>query len=187
MARRVAIAALATLVLAAGAAHGALLRANDGPWLSYGHDAQLSNAVISPTLRPSTAPGLAEQWRTTLDGLVVASPLYAEPTVDGAPHGVVYAATEAGSIYALSAADGHVLWQRTTGTLDACGGTFGISSTGAIDRSRSTLYEIGADGQLHALDLATGAEAPGFPIDLIPSPTTQYVWGGLRIVGNRLY
>ena len=186
MARRVAIAALATLLLAGGA-HGAPLRGNDGPWLAYGHDNQLSNAVISPTLRPSTVPDLAEQWRTQLDGPVVASPLYAEPTVDGAPQRIVYAATEAGSIYALAAADGHVLWQRTTGTLDACDGTFGISSTGAIDRARNTLYEIGADGQLHALDLATGAEAPGFPIDLIPSPTTQYIWGGLRIVGNRLY
>jgi outer membrane protein assembly factor BamB len=187
MARSVAIAALATLVLAAGAAHGALLRANDGPWLSYGHDAQLSNAVISPTLRPSTVPDLAEQWQTTLDGLVVASPLYAEPTVDGGPRGVVYAATAAGSIYALSAADGHVLWQRTTGTLDACGGTFGISSTGAIDRAGSTLYEIGADGLLHALDLASGAERSGFPLAVIASPATQYVWGGLRIVGERLY
>src|SRR5437764_8698196 len=158
MARRVAIAALATLLLAGGA-HGAPLRGNDGPWLAYGHDNQLSNAVISPTLRPSTVPDLTEQWRTELDGVVVASPLYAEPTVDGAPQRIVYAATEAGSIYALAAADGHVLWQRTTGTLDACDGTFGISSTGAIDRARNTLYEIGADGQLHALDLATGAEA----------------------------
>jgi outer membrane protein assembly factor BamB len=187
MAWRVAIAALATLLLSGGGAHGAPLRGNDGPWLAYGHDNQLSNAVVSPTLRPSTVPDLAEQWRTKLDGVVVASPLYAEPPVDGTPLGVLYAATEAGSIYALAAADGHVLWQRTTGTLDACDGTFGISSTGAIDRTRNTLYEIGADGQLHALDLATGADASGFPIDLIPSPTTQYVWGGLRIVGDRLY
>jgi outer membrane protein assembly factor BamB len=188
MARSVAIAALATLVLTgAGAAHTATLRGNDGPWLAYGHDAQLSNAVLSPTLRPSTVPDLAERWRTKLDGFVIASPLYAEPAIDGTTTGVVYASTQAGSVYALAAADGHVLWQRGTATLANCDGAFGISSTGAIDPTRGRLYEIGADGVLHAFDLATGAEAPGFPIDLIPSPTTQYVWGGLRIVGQKLY
>jgi len=181
MAARVAIALLATLLVAgaAGGARGAAPRANDGDWLSYGHDGRLDNAVVSPTLRPSTVPDLRERWRAELDGTVVASPLVAGD--------VVYAATEAGSVYALATGDGRVLWQQTTGTGFECGITFGISSTGAIDKTRRLLYEIGADGQLHAFDLASGAEAPGFPIDLIPSPSTQYVWGGLRIVGDRLY
>jgi outer membrane protein assembly factor BamB len=177
----VAIALLATLLVAvaAGGARGAAPRANDGDWLAYGHDSRLDNAVVSPTLRPSTVPDLRERWRAQVDGTVVASPLVAG--------GVVYAATEAGSVYALATGDGHVLWQQTTGTIAACETTFGISSTGAIDRGRGVLYEIGADGQLHAFDLASGAEAAGFPLDLIPSPSTQYVWGGLRIVGGRLY
>jgi hypothetical protein len=189
MAPRAAIALVAAIAfaLSGGGARGTLFRGNDGPWLAYGHDNQLSNAVLSPTLRPSTVPDLSERWRTKLDGFVVASPLYAEPSVDGRLLGVVYAATEGGSVYALAAADGRVVWQRTTGTLDACGFMFGISSTGAIDPARGRLYAIGADGELHALDLATGVEAPGFPLALIPSPTTQYVWGGLRIVGDRLY
>jgi putative pyrroloquinoline-quinone binding quinoprotein len=72
-------------------------------------------------------------------------------------------------------------------TSERCGITFGVSSTGAIDLARGKLYAIGADGQLHALDLATGADAAGFPIDLIPAPSAQHVWGGLRIVGDRLY
>ena len=189
MAARVAIALLATLLVAGAGdrAHGAPLRANDGDWLAYGHDNQLDNAVVSPTLRPGTVPDLGEQWRAQLDGLVVASPLYAEPTVDGRRAGVVYEATENGSVFALAAGDGHVLWQQTTATTPACDTTFGISSTGAIDKSRNALYEIGADGQLHAFDLATGDEAPGFPLDLIADPSTQYVWGGLRIVGDTLY
>jgi outer membrane protein assembly factor BamB len=189
MARKAAFALAAALALAGagGRADGALLRGNDGPWTSYGHDAQLSNAVVSPTLRASTVPDLAEQWRTELDGAVIASPLYAEPAIGGRRSGVVYTATWSGSIYALAAADGSVLWQRTTGTTETCGITFGVSSTGAIDRARGLLYAIGADGQLHALDLATGKEATGFPVDLIPSPSTQHVWGGLRIVGDTLY
>jgi outer membrane protein assembly factor BamB len=181
MAARMATALLAMFLLAgaAGGARGAAPRANDGDWLSYGHDNRLDNAVISPTLRPSTVPDLHEQWRAQLDDTVVASPLYAG--------GVLYVATQGGSVYALSARDGHVLWQQATGTTPACGATFGISSTGAIDPVRRLLYEIGADGKLHAFDLASGAEAAGFPVDLIPSPSTQYVWGGLRIVGDTLY
>jgi outer membrane protein assembly factor BamB len=179
MAARTATALLA-LLLVAGGARAAMPRANDGAWLSYGHDGRLDNAVISPTLRTSTVSHLRERWRAQLDGTVVASPLFAG--------GVLYVATQAGSVYALAAADGHVLWQQTTGTTLACGGfPFGISSTGAIDGKRGLLYEIGADGKLHALDLRSGAEGLGFPLDLIPSPSTQYVWGGLRIVGDRLY
>jgi outer membrane protein assembly factor BamB len=179
MAARTATALLAVLLLAGGA-QAAAPRANDGDWLAYGHDGRLDNAVVSPTFRPSTVPNLHERWRAQLDGTVVASPLFAG--------GVLYVATRGGSVYALEAADGHVLWQQTTGTTLACGGfPFGISSTGTIDRARGLLYEIGADGKLHAFGLESGAEAPGFPVDLIPSPSTQYVWGGLRIVGERLY
>ena len=184
MAARMATALLAMLFLAGagggGGARAAAPRANDGDWLSYGHDGRLDNAVVSPTFRPSTVPDLHERWRAQLDGTVVASPLFAG--------GVLYVGTQNGSLYALSASDGHVLWQQTTGTTLACGGfPFGISSTGAIDKTRGLLYEIGADGKLHAFGLGSGAEAAGFPVDLIPSPSTQYVWGGLRIVGGRLY
>jgi outer membrane protein assembly factor BamB len=181
MRARAAIALLATLLLATSAAGKPAPRgfANDGEWLSYGHDDRLTNAVVSPTLRPTTVPNLREQWWAELDGLVVASPLFAD--------GVVYAATEGGSAYALDGADGHVLWRQQTGTASECGITFGISSTGAIDAERRVLYAIGADGELHAFDLASGAEAAGFPIPVVASPSTQYVWGGLRIVGHMLY
>jgi outer membrane protein assembly factor BamB len=181
MRARAAIALLASLLVATPASgHPASrVRADDGEWLSYGHDDRLTNAVVSPTLRPTTVPGLRERWRAQLDGLVVASPLYS--------NGVVYAVTEAGSVYALDAADGHVLWRQQTATAFECGTTFGISSTGVIDRDRRVLYEIGADGQLHAFDLATGAETAGFPVAVVASPSTQYVWGGLRIVGRTLY
>src|SRR5919206_2745944 len=180
MAARTATALFAILLLVGGGARAAAPRANDGDWLAYGHDGRLDNAVVSPTFRPSTVPALHERWRAQLDGTVVASPLFAG--------GVLYVATQAGSVYALAAADGHVLWQQTTGATLACGDLpFGISSTGAIDRARGLLYEIGADGKLHAFGLASGADAAGFPVDLIPSPSTQYVWGGLRIVGDRLY
>jgi outer membrane protein assembly factor BamB len=173
-------------------AHAAtsLVRGNDGPWVAYGHDDQLSNAVVSRILDSRTVPRLAERWTAPLDGLVTASPLYAEPLVDGVRTGVVYVATESGSVDALAASDGHVLWERpgVPKLVEGCGGfPFGISSTGAIDRGRNVLYAVGADGLLHAYDLATGAEAKGYPVPVVASPADQYVWGGLRIVGTTLY
>src|SRR5689334_21547060 len=104
MAARMATALLASL-LVVGGARAAAPRANDGAWLSYSHDGRLDNAVVSPTFRPSTVPNLHERWRAQLDGTVISSPLFAG--------GVLYVATQAGSVYALSAADGHVLWQQT--------------------------------------------------------------------------
>src|SRR5207237_803114 len=148
MAARMATALLATLFLAGGAA-AAAPRANDGEWLAYGHDGRLDNAVVSPAFRPSTVPNLRERWRAQLDGTVVASPLFTG--------GVLYVATQGGSVYALAAADGHLQWQQTTGTTPACGGfPFGISSTGAIDRARGLLYEIGADAELDGSFLCAG-------------------------------
>src|SRR5436309_5806369 len=123
MAARMATALIAMLLAAGGAgggAHAAAPRANDGDWLAYGHDGRLDNAVVSPTFRPSTVPDLHERWRAQLDGAVVASPLFAG--------GVLYVATRGGTVYALAAADGHILWQQTTATTPACGGSpFGIS------------------------------------------------------------
>src|SRR5438105_6651657 len=190
MLRLLAVASLAAALVAPAHAGTSLVRGNDGPWLAYGHDDQLSNAVVSRVLDSRTVPRLAERWEAPLDGLVTASPLYAEPLVDGVRTGVVYVATEGGSVYALAAADGRVLWQQpgATALLDACG-TFGvgISATGAIDPGRNVLYVVGADGLLHAYDLATGIEADGYPVQVVASPLDQYVWGGLRIVGSTLY
>lgn len=190
MLRLLAVAGVAAAFAAPAHAGTSLVRGNDGPWLAYGHDDQLSNAVVSRILDSRTVPRLAPRWNVELDGLMTASPLYAEPLVHGVRTGVVYVATEGGSVYALAAADGRVLWQQpgTAAILDSCPGfPFGISSTGAIDLGRNVLYVVGADGLLNAYDLATGAEADGYPVQVVASPADQYVWGGLRIVASTLY
>jgi outer membrane protein assembly factor BamB len=153
-------------------------------WTSYGYDNQLRNAVPSTLLTLRSVTRLAPAWKTGLDGPVYASPLSAQ--VDGRQ--VVYVATEAGSVYALAATSGAVLWQRELGTTttELCG-TWGITSTGAIDLARKLLYVIGATGQLHALSLATGDDAAGYPRQVVSRPDIEYVWGGLRIARDRLY
>jgi outer membrane protein assembly factor BamB len=158
----------------------------DSSWLSYGFDDQLTNAVTSSTISAATAPSLALRWSVPLDGWMAASPVAAE--VGGVT--LVYAATEGGSVSAFTAETGNEIWTQYVGALDTVGscGTWGVSATPAIDTERNLLYVIGSSGQLHAFDLATGAEAEGFPIPLtVDRNAVEYVWGGLRIVGDRLY
>lgn len=181
---------LAALALAVAVAAPS---ASASDWARYGGDAQVTNDVPVATAQalgfdPSTAAALQQRWRTNLDGPIVASPLYLDSS-DGLS-GTIYVATNAGSLYALRATDGSLIWKRTFPTYsiddDDCG-TYGISSTGVIDRSRGVIYVADADGDVHALDLVTGAEAQGWPVQLPIDTTTAYVWGGLTLAGNTLY
>jgi outer membrane protein assembly factor BamB len=153
-------------------------------WTSYGYDNQLTNSIVTRALTLRSTPRLSPMWSTQLDGPVYASPLAAK--ADGRL--LVFAATEAGSVYAVDSASGKVVWQRSLGAVQTAEcSKWGITSTGAIDLERGLLYEISADGLLHALALATGNEAAGYPITLITNNRYEYAWGGLRIANERLY
>ena len=161
-------------------------------WLAYGHDAQLTNFVRLPGLTSSTAHRLRQVWAKKLDDEIIASPLYVSGGQGGLPRsrGAVFVATELGSLYALNPSTGTVLWKRTFGTMVPAAqcGRWGISSTPAIDLERRVIYVISADGWLHALNLATGAEKPGWPVAVtVERNDAEYVWGGLRMLRNTVY
>ncbi|HEX5449539.1 MAG TPA: PQQ-binding-like beta-propeller repeat protein [Gaiellaceae bacterium] len=162
-----------------------------GDWSRYGGDAQVTNDVSAAAAKSTgidakTAGNMQQRWQANLDGGLVASPLYLDALNGMQP--LVYVATENGSVYALNASTGSVVWKRTFPTYETpdCG-TYGISSTGVIDRSRGVLYVAAANGKAYALDLATGTTAPGWPVQLPIDPTTGYVWGALTLVGTTLY
>ena len=129
----------------------------DPDWTSYGHDAQLTNHVFSRSLAPRTASRLALEWRTKLDDRVTASPLAATIDAGGIKRTLVFVTTWAGSVSALDAGTGSLVWTRAFGSVDTgdCG-DYGIASTPAIDLERSRLYVRGAAVLLRGLDLATG-------------------------------
>ncbi len=103
----------------------------------------------------------------------------------------IFVATNAGTVAALRAVDGSVLWKRQVSAatlIPACNITYGISSTPVLDRARGRLYAIGSDGLLHALSLATGEEVDGgWPLRIVQLTGAEYVWSGLTLRGNRLY
>ena len=123
------------------------------------------------------------------DGQVYAQPLYVSNlTIPGnGVHNVVYIATEHDTVYACDADNGAVLWQvsllkagETPSDSRSCSQItpeIGITATPVIDRGaglNGTIYvaPMSKDGsgnyfqRLHALDLATGAEQSGSPIDV---------------------
>jgi outer membrane protein assembly factor BamB len=100
---------------------------------------------------------------------------------------MLFVATEAGTVYALRPRDGSVVWRHSFSPVDTGGcGSWGITSTGAVDFARGLLYVANADGYVHALSLSSGEEASGWPVQVITRTTTEYVWGALRIVAGRL-
>ncbi|MHB8642913.1 MAG: outer membrane protein assembly factor BamB family protein [Gaiellaceae bacterium] len=153
-------------------------RSADTGWLAYGGDAQLTNQSPQPNITRESAPSLHQLWQSQLDGPIIASPL--------ALDGVVYAATESGTVYAVNESTGAIVWSRALGAVDTMScGTWGISSTGAIDTQRALLYVADADGTIDALSLVTGAVA--WKVLFTSRPDTEYVWGGLRLVNSTLY
>jgi outer membrane protein assembly factor BamB len=185
------VALLASLVVCAAPSSASAPRGATS-WLAYGHDAQLTNFVRLPGLTPQSAPRLRQAWSKRLDGGIIASPLYVSGGQGGLPksRSIAFAATEAGSLYALNPRTGSILWKRTFGSVLPAGlcEIWGISSTGAIDLKRRVIYVISADGWLHALALATGAEKQGWPVAItVARSDAEYVWGGLRLVGDRVY
>ncbi len=179
--RRLLGIAAAAAALAVATPAGA---AENADWLSYGHDNQLTNAVASATVTAKSAPRLEREWVTKLDGPIFASPL--SGSVDGRQ--LLFAATENGSVYGLDGGTGRIVWHRELGTFETADcGTWGVTSTGAIDLARKTLYVANADGGLYGLDLASGDDVAGYPRTIVRRSDFEYVWGGLRIANDRLY
>jgi hypothetical protein len=124
-----------------------------------------------------------------VDGYVYAQPLYvAQVTISSTLHNVVYVATENNSVYAFDADNGAQLWHVNLGTpvpSTDISSTYkdltpviGITGTPVIDPVSSTLYVVAKTKNtsnstyhqnLHAVDITSGAEMPGSPVEITAS------------------
>jgi hypothetical protein len=152
------------------------------------------------------------------DGKVDGQVLYLSGlSMAGVAHNVVYAGTENDSMYAFDADTGAQLWKMSLipGTEKVSGPancdeitpTIGITGTPVIDRAAGVIYVIAltvsSDGatyhhRLHALDISSGAERLGGPIEItatfnsaagqITFDPQQYVEkAGLLLLNGTLY
>lgn len=131
-------------------------------------------------------------FKLPVDGTVFAQPLYVSQVNLGvkAIHNVVIVATSHNSIYAFDADNGTELWSNNFGTSvpiniwpDYADDSqeYGIMSTPYIDLSTNTIFAVSHNQipkgpkmfdqfsyrhRLHALDLTTGVEHSGSPVDI---------------------
>jgi outer membrane protein assembly factor BamB len=181
----------------------------------------LTESVLTPSAVNPSRFGL--QRILAADGHVDATPLYlAALTVQGASHNVVFVASESDSVYAYDSDSGALLWHvsllgagETADDLPSYGcqqvaPTIGITATPVIDRSAGAhgiIYLIAMSlssasntyhQRLHALDVTTGTELLGGPVDIAASYPTlggttrfdpgQYVErAALLLVSGTLY
>jgi outer membrane protein assembly factor BamB len=127
-----------------------------GDWPTYHHD----NARTGVAGQLAPLGTLRRAWQTRLDGAV-----YGQPLVIGDR---VIAATEHNTVYALAAADGHVLWSTSLGepvpgSQLPCGNIdpLGITGTAAYDQNSGLVFVVaetqGGRHTLAGVDLASGA------------------------------
>lgn len=148
----------------------------------FGHDPQRSGwAVEENTLSPDNVSTLKLQWKTRVNNqfyslsALTAPVVMARVSTAKAVRSVVYVAGISGTVFALDAQTGEVVWSRTLRSMATprkagLQGTFlcpnGITATPLADEKTGMLYVIAADGALYGLDLATGSIQYG-PMPLV--------------------
>ncbi len=105
--------------------------------------------------------------------------------------------TVLGTVYALNAATGAIIWQTQLATVQShcsdfnpSNGFVGVLGTPTIDTANNRVFVVSGDGNLHALDIWTGVEHTGWPVQLLDqanaAPRT-FVYGSPTLTNSRLY
>jgi hypothetical protein len=164
--------------------------------LTYHNDLARTGQNLSETLlTPASvaSPQFGQLFSYPVDGQIYTQPLYMPGVIVPGKgiHNVMLVATEHDSVYAFDADNqlGAPLWQvsfinPSQGVMTAsaadlgCGSItpeIGITGTPVIDATTGTLYVVAMTEEgpsdnyvhrLHALDVATGAERPGSPVEI---------------------
>jgi len=154
------------------------------------------------TLKNVNSTQFGKLFVLSTDGLVDAEPLYVPNlTVGRGAHNVLFVASEHGTVYGFDADAGTTLWQMTTlksGETSSdnrgCNQVtpeIGVTSTPVIDLAagpHGTIYLVAMSKdssgnyhqRIHALDVTTGGEEFGGPIDI----TAQYPGTGANSQGG---
>lgn len=129
----------------------ARLSAPADEWTTFAHDDRRSGFQSQPTgLTRDTVGTLQRRWMRSLGEPVRASPLVA--------NGLIYVASDSGTVFALDAADGTLRWQRRIG--DSVRMTPALVHGALLVGSYGTFGPAGAKpygAAFYALDARTGA------------------------------
>jgi outer membrane protein assembly factor BamB len=189
MLRRIVLLSAVMLVAAVPAS-----AATTAVWRAYlfgpGHQSHSTATVVTT----ANAAKLVVAWHWQQPAATPGQPadaLYSSPTVAG---GSVYIGSATGVLFALNESTGAVRWSRDLGhTAALTCPQRGITSTATVvaDPSRggaATVYTAGGDGNLYALNAATGNVV--WKTLVAPQTSTQntfYNWSSPTVVAGRVY
>lgn len=165
-------------------------------WPTFGHDPQRTGwAFEEETLSPQNAAQLQLKWKTEVKNepkslTALTAPVVADgvSTAQGKKT-LVYVAGSSDEFYALDAATGTPIWQRTfkTHVLPKDAGMWlcpdNLNDTPVIDKSTNRIYVIASDGKLYGLDLGTGDVKFG-PTQFVPPYSKNW---SLNLVDGVIY
>lgn len=155
-------------------------------WDSFAFDLERTGYnPIETTVDADNVRSLTEVWSFGAGSSVVHEPVYAHRVkVNGAKKNLLYVGSAYGATMdALDADTGAVVWQDpvpfTTYTCGTRTSHFSIGETPAIDRRKNLLYFSDGHNQVHAVDLGTGVERPGWPLTIADyTPDQNFMHGG---------
>ncbi len=181
------------LLLLALAAPPALGQNAAYDWATYGHDiARTSYNPAEIVLDQQSVPALTAQWSADLGAAITSQPIVVHnAVVGGVPTELVYIGAANGVFAAFDAATGQQVWSRQllTETISCSqqpNGIYGVVDTAVRDPATHLIYVVDGQGMLYGLDEATGQTAPGWPIQVMPHPDREFVWGALTLANGRI-
>lgn len=144
------------------------------------------------TIGVANVSQLHQQWSVDLGAYINSSPIEAiNIRIGGRPTDVIYVGTEHGAFFALDTS-GKILWFRdlgskTTDCPDTPDKVYGVSASAVFDRATNRVYVVGGNGYMYALNPATGATVPGWPVQLTTNPTHEFVYDAPNLFNGNLY
>jgi hypothetical protein len=156
----------------------------------FGVERQGFNPTES-TIGPSNVAQLRHLWSVNVGADINTAPIVANGIdVQGTPTDIVYVGTDNGVFFAISTA-GQILWYRDLGSIQmdcpVTDKTRGISAPGVFDRQGNRVLVAGGNGFVYALDPATGAVLPGWPVKITADPTHEPVISAPTLFGDTFY
>jgi hypothetical protein len=141
-------------------------------WPQWGFDPSHSaNNTAETAVSAANVAQLEQKYAVALTDGINAAPVFAEAiTTSAGMKDLLFTTAQSGRITALDAADGSVVWTKTT-----AGGNTPIESSPAIDPDRQYVYSYGADGKVHKYAIGTGNEvtSSGWPQTITLKPGVE--------------
>ena len=180
----IAAAAVLLSLFAGGAGTEAAPQAPLTGWLTFGNGPSRSGAAATGVDPAALRPA----WFRATPGVQTVQPLVVNG-VPGRGQTTIFVSSSAGRLVA-SAPNGYVRWQRNLGVApNPCPqlNGYGVTGTPVVDAATRSIYVADAFGLLHSLDLVTGAERRGSPVQLYDDPSDELVRGALTDVRGSIY